>query len=567
MVPAPPQTQWWKQRRRQVAGGLGLVLALVAGLAAWLSVRGDGQPPQNRVPFYLAVDNLSRQPVVHYSGSALDGTETWDLRVTSGGETLGTVTAASEQVSVMTVGGKTYVKPPQDLLTNLPAGVDASSVQGKWITGDAGLAGMLPQGLGSPSSLASALWTALDGTASFPPVGTPAVKVGAQAAMRVATPAGEVYITTTAPYRVLRLAPKSADSGAARTGATALAPHLDTAAHLDSRTVIGAAWPRPAALSADAGLASVGQTDIEPMSTSETDQAYSDLINQTKTLTSAVNVGVSFDFNQTGNLNCSETNCTVVENVATSTTSSSDATLSGTVTAVMTAQVTVNGQAAGGCTQTESLPINGSGTISCSDPAVAPVVEQIKAEKQQEADQQAQASGQNVEIPYSLDYEASVQIEAMADVQAEVDQEVGAEQGEKNKADQAATQSTPCASGCRPTTFYHGSDVASLLDILNNGLDADNAAANYTDGPGGFFVATHEADAEHFAVRNGNGGVIKVTVSDPAMSRLQQAGAVSRPIPMGPKSPNFEGYEFHIPTSAFDLFNQLRASGEIVVSP
>ncbi|GLY67236.1 hypothetical protein [Amycolatopsis taiwanensis] len=115
--------------------------------------------------------------------------------------------------------------------------------------------------------------------------------------------------------------------------------------------------------------------------------------------------------------------------------------------------------------------------------------------------------------------------------------------------------------------FYHGADVPSLIDILNNGLDASKAAASYTDGPGGFFVATHASDAEFFAVRNGSGAVIKVKISDGAMTQLRDAGAVQRAIPTGPKSPTFAGEEFHIPTSAFDLFNQLRASGEITVSP
>ncbi|MFF7127276.1 polymorphic toxin-type HINT domain-containing protein [Streptomyces sp. NPDC008240] len=122
--------------------------------------------------------------------------------------------------------------------------------------------------------------------------------------------------------------------------------------------------------------------------------------------------------------------------------------------------------------------------------------------------------------------------------------------------------------GCPTTTFYHGANVQSLVDILNNGLDASKAAANYTDGPGGFFVATHYGDAEYFAMRSGSSrGIIKVTISDDAMVQLREAGAVTRSIPEGPKSMRFEGEEFHIPTSAFGLFNQLRASGGINVSP
>ncbi|MFG2794460.1 RHS repeat-associated core domain-containing protein, partial [Streptomyces sp. NPDC048419] len=121
--------------------------------------------------------------------------------------------------------------------------------------------------------------------------------------------------------------------------------------------------------------------------------------------------------------------------------------------------------------------------------------------------------------------------------------------------------------GCGETTYYHGADVDSLLDILNNSLNSSKAAAKYTDGPGGFFVATHAGDAEFFATRHGGGAIIKVIISDDAMAQLRNAGAVARPIPMSPKSPTFAGDEFHIPTSAFDLFNQLRASGGIRVSP
>jgi hypothetical protein len=69
-------------------------------------------------------------------------------------------------------------------------------------------------------------------------------------------------------------------------------------------------------------------------------------------------------------------------------------------------------------------------------------------------------------------------------------------------------------SGCGPSTFYHGSNVNSVIDILNNSLDASKAAASYTDGPGGFFMATKEGGAEFFAVRNGPGAVIKIRMSD-----------------------------------------------------
>ncbi|MDH6577433.1 hypothetical protein P3T29_003089 [Kitasatospora sp. MAP5-34] len=485
--PAPRRERGWRGRRAWVAGVLGLVLTVVAGLGVWQPWHDT--PAPNWTPFYFAMENLLDQPVAHYSGSAPDGATTWDLRVTSGGETLGTVTVAGQQISVLTVGDKTYVKPPAGLLAGLPAGVSASAVQGKWITGDDSLTGLLPAGLGSPADLASELWAALDATTAFPPVGTPAVKVGADPALAVTTPAGVLVVSATAPYRVLRFAPTPAT-----TPGTGSSPSLHSARApgASSHPAVQAAWSRLAA-SGDvpAGLAALGETDFQPVSPAEADQTYGDLIGQTKTLNSAVDIGVSFSFNQTGNLNCSESGCTVTENVATSTTSTRAAKLSGTVTAVMSATVTVNGQAAGGCMQTEALPINGNGTISCADPGVAGPVQQIKAEKQQEADQQAQASGQSVSIPYTLDYEAEVRIQAMAAVQAEIDQEVGAEQAERNTAAQTANKPTSCAQN----SFLAGTRVLMAdgttvpIQDVKVGDRIDNAV------PGSRPVAAHTVTA------------------------------------------------------------------------
>jgi hypothetical protein len=121
---------------------------------------------------------------------------------------------------------------------------------------------------------------------------------------------------------------------------------------------------------------------------------------------------------------------------------------------------------------------------------------------------------------------------------------------------------------CGEQTFYHGTDLDSAVELANGApLDAETAAARYTDGPGGFFTATHYEDAEYFGLRKAPGAVLDVTFSRTAMDALHEAGAVVRDIPRSPKSPNFVGQEFHIPTSAFDVLNNLRSAGEIVFRP
>jgi len=487
----PPQAAWLQRHRVRLVAALSLLIAVIAGPGVWRTVSGD-EPRPNRLPFYLAVANLLWEPVAHYSGSVQGGAASWDLKTTSGGQALGTVTVAGQQISVMTVGGKTYVKPTQDMLAGLPAGLSASSVQGKWITGDDSLTRTLPQVLASRTALATALWKELNETTDFPKVGTGTVKVGADSALEVTTPDGGLYVSAARPYRVLRWVPK--DPTGAGTGTQATGPSL-TAGHTlvgFPHPVVEAAWVRPAAASgsASAGLAALGQTDFSSVSTAEADLTFSDLIAQTKTLNSAIDVGVRFDFNQTGNLNCSDGSCTVSENVVTSTTSTRNAALSGTATAVMTATVTVNGQAAGGCTQTQVLPVSGNGTIRCADSGVAPVVRQIKAQKQAQADQQARATGQSVRIPYTLDFEASVQIKAMADVQAKVNQEVGAEQAAQKIADQAAAS-------CAQNSFVAGTEVlmadgtAEPIQDVKAGDTIENAA------PGSKAVTQHTVAAVH----------------------------------------------------------------------
>lgn len=118
------------------------------------------------------------------------------------------------------------------------------------------------------------------------------------------------------------------------------------------------------------------------------------------------------------------------------------------------------------------------------------------------------------------------------------------------------------------TTFHHGTDIESAADLLNGvPLDAGAAAARHTDGPGGFFMATHYDDAEYFALRRTPGFVVDITFSARAMDPLRGAGAAVRDIPGGPRSVRFAGQEFHVPTSAFDLFNELRRSGDIIFAP
>lgn len=521
---------------------LGVLAAVLAGLAASPLAPWRDEPQQQRAPFYLAVADLATLPMVHYTGSAPSAGTSWDLEVTREGERLGTFTASGQKTDVMTAGGKTYVKASPDLLASLPAGVSVAGLQGKWITGDDILTRALPQGLVAPSKLAYRLWLELGRTTRFPRVGAATVQIGTTPALRLLTPEGTLYVSASSPYRVLRFAPKPS---ATKTGHTSVALHAGLATADLRSDAVDSGWSNQAA---STGLSSLGQTDFQQMSPSEVDRGFENLIGQSRKLNSAVNVGLSFDFDQTGNLFCSDTSCTVTENVTTSTTSAQATQLSGTVTAAMNATVTVNGESAGGCAQTESLPIKGTGTISCLDSAVAPVVAQIKAAKQEEADQEAQATGRSVSIPYTLSFLASVQIQAMANVQAEVDQTVAAERAEQNTAQQAEN-----GAGGSAVTIYKAPAKGTTEKLLNDGfskIDFPGSGNSYPDGKAYFGLEDEgKIIALDYASRGGyDDRVLQIRIPKTDFDRFFRDYIGSHN--------GVPGVEVAIPNTAFDILNR-----------
>jgi hypothetical protein len=114
-------------------------------------------------------------------------------------------------------------------------------------------------------------------------------------------------------------------------------------------------------------------------------------------------------------------------------------------------------------------------------------------------------------------------------------------------------------------TLFHGTDVNSATAFLRGAsLNAEKAAAGKIDGGPGFYLATHSDDAAYFAARRGSGAVLQYDFSPMAVREL---GLSTTPLGSLGKFGRFLGGEAVVPTSAFEKFNMLRGSGEIVVSP
>jgi hypothetical protein len=83
----------------------------------------------------------------------------------------------------------------------------------------------------------------------------------------------------------------------------------------------------------------------------------------------------------------------------------------------MTASLSIDGKSAGTCSNTGSLPVNGTGTISYSDAGAGSVFDSVKSEKEAAALQQSADEG-GAEVSYEVPYEAETYTYAAPQVNA-----------------------------------------------------------------------------------------------------------------------------------------------------
>lgn len=394
-----------------VAGSL--VVVLVAGLVTWLAWPTSDS---KRVPFDKAVANLAAASGVRYSSSFADTKFTVSALAT--GEVTGTASSDGEDIGVLEVGGKTYLKPPDGEIPDGNSDLAPSAMQGKWVTGDEGLLDPVLSRFSSPPTLARRLWNALQQQTVFPDAKS-AITLDGVPALRADTTAGILYVSKDMPYRVLRYVP-SGDSG--------------TSHPQSPQPTASLVGPLRQQLPDNGGL------DLESLSAPQVDQAYDDLQSETKELSQAVDAGIEFDLSGDADVNCSEGGCSVVQNFTgdLSSNSSSVQVTGGQVTATMTATVTINGEPAGECTSGEgTFPVSGasvSGQLSCDDPGAGPVFAGVDGEMRAQAEAES-AAEDGAEVPYTIPYEADTEVIANALADAEVDRLVDAENQQRQSVD------------------------------------------------------------------------------------------------------------------------------------
>jgi RHS repeat-associated protein len=118
-------------------------------------------------------------------------------------------------------------------------------------------------------------------------------------------------------------------------------------------------------------------------------------------------------------------------------------------------------------------------------------------------------------------------------------------------------------------TFFHGTDMGSAVAILTGAsLSAETAIALSHGDVGaslGFYMSPDYGTATYFAARAEPGGVLQISMTTEAVEALMAAGGTIGPMPNG--GIRGDHVEFYLPPTAFPLFDELRSTGEIIVSP
>lgn len=279
---------------------------------------------KTRAQAMAAVEDLAKDPVVSYDGRLPGSATSGDVKLTvsRSGAARGSVDLDGKSVDVYEADGTTLVKSGKSYWESKAGGsTKAAQYADKWVKVAAGdSVGFDAAEVLKPEAIAQRL----RGTLSS--VGTPSNdKVGDDDALKVPVIGGNLYLTTKAPFRVLKIdVPGLLSSGG---GGSASGKGLELA-HLDPDAV---------------------------------DKFYDDL--KKVDLGGALDAGVTFTQSGNGDLDCKTGGyCSASVSFNTSTTDSS----ADKVTAVLNVTMTASGLPTKKCSATKSVSASGSSSMSCS---------------------------------------------------------------------------------------------------------------------------------------------------------------------------------------------------------
>lgn len=440
-APAPaPNPQ--RKRKLILASGIGALavavlaaVTIVPGMSTHHGATGSAATPAvpklhpalSQAPFMAALNTLAAAPEVHYR-STVDG-DPIDIRVTSHGESVGTITDSGAAISLLNVAGKLYIKPPASGLPGVTNKAQLAAVSGKWLTGkdvDTLLGDRLTPFV-PPGQLADRLARALAASNALPSDSDPGTVVDGVRVLTAKTSLGTLSVSRDAPYRLVSLGD----------GTSSPPPPNDGA-----QTAAAAAFTWTGRQASDTSFPT--DPSDEPGATDN------EILDDTKQLKTAVDGDLQFKLQGNGQISCNAGGCQVsvaVSNTIDPATANAKIT-GGQIAAELHADISIEGDPAGSCDSSRQLPLNNTATMGCSDPGAGGVFTSVDAEKKAAAEAQSRAEG-GAEVPYYVHFNGEYYVYATA--QVSVDQLVQDE--ENQQADDKQEDPCSAAGGAVPSAY------------------------------------------------------------------------------------------------------------------
>jgi len=420
--------------RRRLLSAVVVVAGVVSPSVFFaLSARGDGvtRGTSLRESVMQAIAGVARAPAVHYATASRRVAFTVD--VTRDGDALGDGLVDGVQVDLLRVDGHVYVRSLNSVPPGLPAGNVVPQLVDHWVTGVPFYDSALRQ-FRTPQGVAKTLRRAVQSGATL----FDGVCLGGRPALRASTHRGVLYVTSSAPHRVLRWIPGNnarsqthderphsgrCQRSAARSGAGRVPAARDTGAPIGApesaavrfgasvvlrRSATGAGrdpmrgvtaravHPRliahPAAAlrprsqepaertvgrELPAGGGELGALALTDYSVGETLQLYQDLLDDATQLTHAFDASVALSLSNSTTLICAVDECIATIEV-TNTATSRHGAVSGQVALSGEGDFTADGAPIGTCVIPPTvMPVNSVTTVECAAPT--PLLPEILA--------------------------------------------------------------------------------------------------------------------------------------------------------------------------------------------
>ena len=370
----PPPTMP-ERHRMLLSYNVGLMLIIVILLLTSCTNLFEGNPNTSTTASQLrgAGLDLSSYEGTHYTGqitSAAHGTYQADLMITNTGSTRGTLIQKTNTLQYLVTGGKTFIQANQAFWQQDGADAKKATLYSKrWVKVPPTEFGIDVEQILAPAKLGIQLQRTANSQSS---ASAPVSKINGVSVSRFMTPQAVVYITTSKPYRVVRI-----ESGKIPP-ATPTRPPTSQKSHVGS-AIVGAKFldvfsssdaSNPGASSSGSGF----QMGVNKMPDIDTEKLFDTLKTNIEELSQAVDSEVNFSINgkvvlAPCGLNSCTANVTISNQISTN---NPNVKADQPIPTEVSIHMTLDGAPIRDCNEEVSMQPNGTTQVSCVATYVVP---------------------------------------------------------------------------------------------------------------------------------------------------------------------------------------------------